>query len=320
MSAGISSVNGVSASFNSAWPLWRTAIARAAPELSPPEIVLQVKVLACELPARQGVPLSRWSHRDLARQVCQSGLVASISGTTVWRWLHQDAIRPWQHRCWLFPRDPDFFAKAGRLLDLYQNHWEGQPLRPDEFVLSADEKTSFQARQPRHSTLPPQPHSPMKIEHEYRRLGAWAYLAAWDVHQAKVYGRCESRSTIVAFDRLVEQVMNQAPYRHAHRVFWIVDNGTCHRGLASIRRLQGRYPNLRLIHGPIHASWLNQIEIYFSIVQSKVLTPNDFPSLSALSLRLRQFEGHYQRLARPFQWKFTRDHLRDLLVRLEVAA
>ena len=76
-----------------------------------------------------GVPLSRWSHRDLARQVCQSGLVASISGTTVWRWLHEDAIWPWQHRCWLCRRDPDFFAKASRLLDLYQNVWQGQPLR-----------------------------------------------------------------------------------------------------------------------------------------------------------------------------------------------
>ena len=116
----MSSVNGVSASFKSAWPLWRTSIARVAPELLPPEIVIQVKALACELPARQGVPLSRWSHHDLARQLCQSGLVASISGTTVWRWLHEDAIRPWQHRCWLFPRDPDFFAKASRLLVLYQ--------------------------------------------------------------------------------------------------------------------------------------------------------------------------------------------------------
>ena len=320
MSAGMSSVNGVSASFKSVWPLWRTLIARVAPELFPPEIVVQVKALACELPARQGVPLSRWSHRDLARQVCQSGLVASISGTTVWRWLHQDAIRPWQYRCWLFPRDRDFFAKASRLLDLYQGLWEGQPLRPDEFVLSADEKTSIQARQRCHSSLPPRPHSPLKIEHEYRRLGSWAYLAAWDVHRAKVYGRCESRSTIVTFDRLVKQVMNQAPYRNAHRVFWIVDNGTCHRGPASIQRLQGRYPNLRLIHGPIHASWLNQVELYFSIVQRKVLTPNDFPSLSALSRRLRRFERHYQRLARPFQWKFTRDHLRDLLARLDLAA
>ena len=155
---------------------------------------------------------------------------------------------------------------------------------------------------------------------KYRRLGSWAYLAAWDVHRAKVYGRCESRSTIVTFDRLVKQVMNQAPYRNAHRVYWIVDNGTCHRGPASIQRLQGRFPNLRLVHGPIHASWLNQIELYFSIVQRKVLTPNDFPSLSALSRRLRQFERHYQRLARPFQWKFTRDHLRDLLARLDLAA
>ena len=114
--------------------------------------------------------------------------------------------------------------------------------------------------------------------------------------------------------------MSQDPYRRAHRVFWIVDNGTCHRGPASIQRLQQRYPNLRLIHGPIHASWLNQVEIYFSIVQRKVLTPNDFPSLSALSRSLKEFEGHYQLLAQPFQWKFTRNHLRDLLARLDMAA
>jgi hypothetical protein len=138
-------------------------------------------------------------------------LVASISDSTLWRWLHEDAIRPRQHRCWIFPRDPDFEIKAGRLLDLYERKWEGRPLRINDFVISADEKTSIQARARIHPTLPPAPHQPMKVEHEYKRHGAWAYLAAWDVHRAKIFGRCEHKSGIAPFDRLVEQVMSQEP-------------------------------------------------------------------------------------------------------------
>lgn len=250
---------------------------------------------------------------DLGTQVRRSGLVATISDSTVWRWLHADAIRPWQHRCWIFPRDPDFAIKAGRILDLYDRVWSGRRLRADEFVLSADEKTSIQARRRRHPVLPPQPNSPMKVEHEYRRCGAWAYLAALDVHRARIFGRCEPRTGIVPFNRLVEQVMTQPPYNRARRVFWIVDNGSSHRGEASVQRLQQRYPRLVLVHGPVHASWLNQIEIYFSIVQRKVLTPNHFDNLQALSQRLLRFQDYWETIAQPFQWRFTRKDLARLL-------
>src|SRR5512136_191379 len=271
---------------NSESPGWRNGHAGGDPGLFPPEVVVQVKALACELPARHGQPLARWSVAALAAATRRSGLVATISDSTVWRWLHADAIRPWQHRCWIFPRDPDFAAKAGRVLDLYQRQWEGQPLQDDEFVISADEKTSIQARRRIHPTLPPQPGRPMKVEHEYERRGAWAYLAAMDVHGPKLFGRCEFTSGIAPFDRLVAQTMTQEPYRSARRVFWIMDNGSSHRGQSSVERLQSRYVNLRVVHGPIHASWLNQIEIYFSIIQRKVLTPNDFSSLGMLAQRL----------------------------------
>ena len=157
----------------------------------------------------------------------------------------------------------------------------------------------------------------MKVEHEYERKGAWAYLAAWDVHRAKLFGRCEAKSGIAPFDRLLAQVMNQEPYRSARRVFWIMDNGSSHRGERSVQRLQGRYPNVEVVHGPVHASWLNQIEIYFSIIQRKVLTPNDFPNLEAVSDRLERFERHYEAIAKPFEWKFTRDDLNELLRRLQ---
>ena len=140
------SANGASDSSTNAYPGWRSAPGPDAPGLFPPEVIVQVKALACELPVRLGLPLSHLSVADVGREVRRSGIVASISDKTVWRWLHEDAIRPWQHRCWIFPRDPDFRTKAGRILDLYEGHWEGKPLRSDEFIISTDEKTSIRAR------------------------------------------------------------------------------------------------------------------------------------------------------------------------------
>jgi len=176
------------------------------------------------------LPLSRFSSSDIALHAQCSGLVASISGSTIWRWLHEDAIRPWQHRCWIFPRDPQFQRKAERILDLYGRRWEGAPLCEDEFVISTDEKTSIQARIRTHPSLPCAPKKSMRVEHEYQRGGAWAYLAAMDVHRVKLFGRCEPTTGIEPFERLVDQVMSQAPYNTAKRVFWVMDNGCSHRG------------------------------------------------------------------------------------------
>ncbi|MEO8007632.1 MAG: transposase [Betaproteobacteria bacterium] len=267
--------------------------------------MVQIKALACELPATRGLPLSRFSCADIVREAQQCGIVARISDTTVWRWLHEDAIRPWQHRTWIFPRDPDFARKAGRILDLYAKQWEGKRLRCNEFVLSTDEKTSIQARVRKHPTSPPRPHCDT-------RVGAWAYLAALDVHRAKVFGRCEKTTGIDPFSRLVDQVMSQTPYRDARRVFWIMDNGSSHRGQPCVRRLTEAYPNLVPVHGPIHASWLNQIEIYFSIVQRKALTPNDFSCLNEVEDRLLRFQEYYESMATPFDWRFTRNDLAKL--------
>jgi hypothetical protein len=263
-----------------------------------------------------GTPLARWQCADLARAAIESGLIAAISGTTIWRWLSADAIKPWQHRSWIFPRDPEFGPKAARVLDLYARRFDDKPLRPDEYVLSADEKTSIQARIRKHASLPPAPRQPTRVEHEYTRGGALAYLAAWDVHHAKVFGRCEDTSGIEPFNRLVDQVMTTEPYASARRVFWVVDNGSSHRGQASIDRLENRWPTLRLIHLPIHASWLNQIEIYFSVVQRKVVTPNDFHDLAQVEARILAFQQHYEQIATPFEWKFTKADLNDLLERI----
>jgi len=244
------------------------------------------------------------------------GIVASIGDTTIWRWLSEDAIRPWRYRSWIFPRDPQFSEKAGRILDLYEGTWEGKPLAQEDCVVSADEKTSIQARRRIAPTLPPVPGGSMRVEHEYERKGAWAYLAAWDVRRAEIFGRCEHKTGIAPFGRLVRQVMSQEPYRSAPRVFWVVDNGSSHRGERCVERLTRVWPNLVAVHTPVHASWLNQVEIYFSIVQRKVLTPNDFNSLTRLRDRLLRFQEYYAEVARPFQWKFTRLDLARLMAKL----
>jgi hypothetical protein len=251
------------------------------------------------------------------REAQRCGIVATISDKTVWRWLREDAIRPWQHRTWIFPRDPEFAVKAGRILDLYARRFEGCALTPDEFVISADEKTSIQARLRCHPSTPPRSRQPLRVEHEYERGGAWAHLAAVDVHRAKLFGRCERTTGIEPFQRLVTQVMSQSPYREARRVFWILDNGSSHRGAACIQRLQTAFPNLVPVHGPIHASWLNQVEIYFSIVQRKALTPNDFRSLADVEERLLGFQRYYESIAAPFEWRFTKDDLAALMRKLD---
>ena len=274
-----------------------------------------MKAIACELPATHGVPLSRFSRTELHRLVVERG-VTDASASTIWRWLAEDAIKPWQVRSWIFRRDPDFQSKAGRVLDLYARRFEGRLLHPGEFVISADEKSQLQALGRRHPTLPCGPGRRMRCEFEYRRGGTLAYLAAWDVHHARLFGRCEDTTGIEPFGRLVEQVMATEPYASATRVFWIVDNGSSHAGQASIERMQATWPNAHLIHLPVHASWLNQIELFFSIVQRKALTPNDFASLDQLAERLLAFGEHYRTVARPFQWTFTRAALDALLTQL----
>ena len=214
-----SSANGATGFSTTEYPAWRKSLEAGAQPAFPPSVVVDVKRLACELPSRSDVPLARFTIPELHREVLARGIVAQISGVTLWRWLSADALQPWRHRSWIFPRDAQFAEKAGRILDLYARTWDGTPLGPNDFVISADEKPSLQARRRKHPTLAPGPARPMRVEHEYFRTGALTYLAAWDVHHAKLFGRCEPKTTIGAVDRLVEQVMTTEPYRSARRVF-----------------------------------------------------------------------------------------------------
>jgi DDE superfamily endonuclease len=288
----------------------------AARPIFPPLDHALVKAAACELVAQTKQPLSRQSVADVAARACQA-LGKPISRSTVWRILDSDALKPWQYKYWIFPRDPRFAEKAGPILDLYAGTWQGQPLGRQDHVLSADEKTSIQARARVHPPLPCGPGQPARVEPEYRRGGAWQYLAAWDVRRGYVMGRCEAKTGIAPFGRLVEQVLAQEPYRSGERLFWVVDNGSSHRGEAAARRLRGMDARLILVPTPVHASWLNQVEIYFSIIQRKVLTPNDFADLEALRLRLALYEELSNQSPKPFRWKFDRAKLLALVAKIE---
>lgn len=279
-----------------------------------------VKAIACEFPHHRQQPLSRYSTMDIVRVVKEEEALLHISSSTVWRILSQDALKPWRYQFWIFPRDPRFLQKAAPILDLYQGYWQSIPLEANDFVISADEKTSIQARQRVHPCSPPGSGQPNRIENEYKRQGAVQYLAALDVHHMKLFGRCEPKNNKAAFWRLVDDVMACEPYASANRVFWIVDNGSSHRGEKSVKELNERYSNLILVHTPVHASWLNQIEIYFSILQRKVLTPNYYNNTDELKTNILAFQEYYMKHGKPFNWRFTRQDLEKLGQKWNLAA
>lgn len=287
------------------------------PRSFPARVVAEVKAMACEPPESRGAPLSRWSSAELAGQARAEGLVESVAASTVRRWLREDSIKPWRYRSWIFPRDPDFATKAGRVLDLYARVWEGADLGEDDYVISADEKSQLQALSRCHPELCPAPGRNRRVEFEYERGGTLAYVAGYDVHRAELIGTIAPTTGIAPFAELVRKVMTREPYASARRVFWVVDNGSSHAGQASVRRMAETCPTATLVHLPVHASWLNQIEVVFSVIQRKVIRPADVVDLDALAQRLREFEPRYNATAEPFDWKFTRADLTAMLHRID---
>jgi transposase len=275
-----------------------------------------VVALACQLPAATGVPLSRWTGPELLAEVTRAGMDCELSVSSVLRILAEHPVKPWQYRSWISVRDPDFEAKAAVILDLYQGFYQGQRLQPGDRILSVDAKPSIQARGRCRPTAPAARGTPVRVEHEYVRHGALALLAALDVHTGKVFAATPDTTGITPFMDLMSQVMSRPEYKDAARVFVIVDNGSDHRGQPAITRLRDAYPNAIMIHTPVHASWLNQVEIVFSVIQRKVLTPGDFPGLGTLGYALHAFVNRYNRTARPFNWKFSADDMTALLRRI----
>jgi hypothetical protein len=281
----------------------------------PPERA-HITAVVCETLWKHKLPLSRFSIADLRRVIIREEGLAGLSHSSLGRILRQDALKPWRYRYWLFPRDPDFVNKACVILDLYAGFWQGQRLGADEYLLSADEK-SIQILTRCHPSLPARPGYEQRIEFEYDRHGTVAYHAAWDVFRGKIFGRVAPGTCIATFNQLVDLVMTQIPYQAAARVFWIVDGGGAHHPHTFPARLRSRYANATAVSLPVHASWLNQIELYFSIVQRKVLTPLDVTDEATLTKRLLDFQDYYQEVAKPFSWKFTSADLKKRLEALQ---
>ena len=272
-----------------------------------------IKAVACELPHQLNLLFSRLSLSALQAYLIQQQVVAQISIGKLWTILDADAIRPWYHRSWLFPRDPRFVEKAAPILDLYQGAFESRALRAQEYVLSFDQKTSIQARARIHASVSARSAHPQWVEHEYARQGALNLLACWDVQRAQVWGRCYARKRRAEVEAFVNELFAREPYASAKVIHFILDNGSSQHPNTFPTWMQQQHPKVRLHYLPTHASWLNQIELYFSIVQRKVLTPNDFRDLEYLEQRLMEFQAFYNRTARPFQWNFARADLEERL-------
>jgi hypothetical protein len=294
----------------------RTAMAYLG--MSLPAVAMQiVEARAMASTASVKRPLGCVLSLQQILQRMEAELHLNCSRSTLSRMLARHALKPWRYQYWIFPTGANFAERAGRILDLYAGFWQGQELAADEYVLSLDEKTSIQARWRCHETLAGKAGRATRVEWGYGRGGALQYLACWDVHRGKVFGQCSKRVGIEAFDAMLDEVMKQEPYKSARRVFAIVDNGSSHRGQKCVERLEGRYDNLKVVHTPVHASWVNQIEIYFSVIQRALLTPNDFHDLTHLEKAIMAFQRSYNEEATPFAWRFTRAKLAGLLKKLE---
>jgi len=281
----------------------------------PPQETTLVKALACERPTDRGRPLARLSVFDVCQAAWRQG--CGMSYATVWRRLHEDALRPWFYRPWLFPRDPDLLTKAGPVLELYHGRWQGQPLGLRDVVLSADELTQLQALSRSHPHVPPGPGKPGCYEFEYERHGTLCYLAFLDVISGRVYGETAAQNGIEPFDAAMAHCLQQERYRDAERVFLIVDNGCAHHPRTSPERIRAQHPHVTLVHLPVHASWLNQVELYFSILKRKALHPADFPDTEALKARIMRFQCRYNEAPQPFRWNYTRQDLAAHVQRLQ---
>ena len=274
-----------------------------------------VKSVACSLPEARALPLSRLSLSDVHREAVRF-LERSPSRSTIGKWLKDDAIKPWRYRSWITPRDPDFMKKAGPVLDLYHRRWKGDALEDDEIVLCGDEKPAIQSLRRIVKTLPAGPGQPVRVEHEYERKGVLVYQTILNTGTGKVIGQSVPSNTAEAFRKLVDKVMGREPYRSSSRVFLILDNGSAHLPTTFPAWLAEHHKNVVAVFLPVHASWLNQAEIYNSITQRKVFTPIDSTGLFELETRIKYFEKMYNETAHPFDWKFSRKDLRALLKKL----
>ena len=279
----------------------------------------QATALACSRPREKGVPLTRWSNSEIARRLIALGVVLQIAASTVGRWLAEEKIKPWRYHSWQHILDPQTFLDRARpVLQLYEDAREW--LKQGVWIVCADEKTSIQARQRPQPPDPAAPGHPVHVSHRYERQGALHFFGALSVVDGLVYGLCRERKRFVDFQALLlEVIIPEALRRGVHTVALILDNSTTHapkqleRWLQEQCEIHGWALSIQVFWLPTNASWLDQIEIWFSILQRKLLQVNHFESLAVLEKAILDFVAHYNQTAKPIQWSYTVEKLEKKL-------
>ena len=264
----------------------------------PPVVALYLIKLACELPELRGVPLALWDCHELARHLIDDGVVESISAETVRRILASNALKPWQYQMWLspkVPRDAAFAALVGNIAGLYT-----RPLEPGEAVLCVDEKTSIQPRGRTARTLPAEARRPVRVESEYKRDGALNLFAAFNTRNGEVIGWNGTRKRAEEFISFLELIEATIP-AEITRVYLVLDNLRVHKSKA-VHAWLIDHPRFLFQFPPVHCSWMNQVEQWFSILQRKLLRLTNYPGTLFLDQALHRFIAHWNRFKHPFNW------------------
>jgi transposase len=263
-----------------------------------PAVALHLVKMACEMPDLQGRSLSQWDCTELARQLVAEGVVSSISAQSVRRILADHRLKPWRHHLWLspkVPRDAAFAAAVLNLSDLY-----ARPLTPHEIVLCVDEKTSLQPRTRKARTLPPEPGKPMRVESEYQRKGALHLFAAFDTRSGQVYHSTAERKRQVDFIVLLDKLELEIDLSIT-AIHIVLDNLRMHKGKL-VQAWLALHPRFRFHHPPVHCSWMNQVEQWFSILQRKRFGIANFADKQDLAERLDAFVREWNVHAHAFRW------------------
>jgi len=248
-----------------------------------------------------GDPVSTWTYEDLAEHLRASEGI-SASASQLWRILTGMQIRLDRVRGWLNRRDdPEFWNRVRDVVGLYLN-----PPGEKAVVLSVDEKTAIQAKERRYPDQMPKSGRVRRREFEYRRHGTVSLMAALDVHGGEVLARDIARNDSATFcdflddiDRAVDPLME---------IHLVLDNGSSHTAKATKRWLDA-HPRFVAHYTPPHASWVNQVELFFSILQRKVIRNGSFTSRQDLLNKLIAFIAEYDKTAKPFRWTYAADPL-----------
>ncbi len=254
--------------------------------------------LACEMPDRSGRSLSLWDCTELARQMKSTGTVESISSETVRRILLNHRLKPWRHHMWLgskTPRDEAFRETVAKICDLYT-----RGLAPDEAVICLDEKTSLQPRTRNRPTKPARPGKPVVVEHEYERKGALNLFAGFDTRTGRVYGQSCRRKRQSEFIAFLEHLNDVIP-ENITNIHIVCDNLRVHKG-KQVQKWLKENPCFHFHFTPVHCSWMNQVEQWFSILQRKRFRFANFASIEDLRKKIDLFIEQWNQNARPFNW------------------